>query len=99
MLESNGIEERIRSVMKTKNITVLSVLMAFIIVAGTIIIFFTASAVADDTLINNNTVAKKPDYSINEQGQTYGHGPYPNGPTQEPDLIRTEGENGVSGYV
>jgi len=37
MLESNGIEERIRSVMKTKNITVLSVLMAFIIVAGTII--------------------------------------------------------------
>jgi uncharacterized protein involved in response to NO len=58
MLESNGIEERIRSVMKTKNITVLSVLMAFIIVAGTIIIFFTASAVADDTLINNNTVAK-----------------------------------------
>ncbi|QOS99809.1 hypothetical protein JNUCC42_03260 [Brevibacterium sp. JNUCC-42] len=42
---------------------------------------------------------KPPHYPVNEQGQTYDHGPYPYGPTQEPDLIKAEGENGVVGYV
>ncbi|QNR65163.1 hypothetical protein IAQ67_14700 [Paenibacillus peoriae] len=38
-------------------------------------------------------------YSVNKQGQTYGHGPYPSGTQQEPDLVKAEGENGVTGYV
>ncbi|MBY0083613.1 MULTISPECIES: hypothetical protein [Brevibacillus] len=40
-----------------------------------------------------------PNYPINEQGQTYGEGPYPVGTTQVPDLISATGENGVNGYV
>lgn len=40
-----------------------------------------------------------PNYPINEQGQTYGQGPYPAGTTQVPDLISATGENGVNGYV
>lgn len=98
----NAIEERITSIMKTKKITVLSVLMAFIIVAGTITVFSTASAVAEDSLTNNPTAAAEivPDYPVNEQGQTYGSLPYfENKPVKEPDLISAEGENGIIGYV
>ncbi|MFD0716970.1 hypothetical protein [Paenibacillus sp. GCM10027626] len=40
-----------------------------------------------------------PSYSVNKNGQTYGHGPYPAGEAQEPDLIRAQGENGVVGYI
>ncbi|MFF2531522.1 hypothetical protein ACFVS2_21680 [Brevibacillus sp. NPDC058079] len=40
-----------------------------------------------------------PNYPINDQGQTYGQGPYPVGTTQVPDLISATGENGVNGYV
>jgi bla regulator protein BlaR1 len=50
----NAIEERITSIMKTKKITVLSVLTAFILVAGTITVFSTASAVAEDSLTNTH---------------------------------------------
>ena len=28
-----------------------------------------------------------PDYQVNEQGQTFGHGPFPAGPEKEPDLF------------
>ncbi|BFH12032.1 hypothetical protein WJ0W_000274 [Paenibacillus melissococcoides] len=42
---------------------------------------------------------KVPNYPVNEQRQTYGYGPYPYGPTQEPELIKAERENGVVGYV
>ncbi|MED2011383.1 hypothetical protein P4V39_25325 [Brevibacillus borstelensis] len=48
-------------------------------------------------------IVEKPDtlasYPVNEQGQTYGKGPYPPGPAQEPDLIQAQGENGVKGFV
>ncbi|MDQ8739175.1 hypothetical protein [Paenibacillus sp. LHD-38] len=40
-----------------------------------------------------------PDYPVNEQGQTYGNGPFPPGPVQEPDLIGAEGVDGTMGYV
>ncbi|WP_144940629.1 hypothetical protein [Paenibacillus sp. 32O-W] len=40
-----------------------------------------------------------PDYSENEQGDKIGHGPFAPGPSQEPDLIRAEGGDGVVGYV
>lgn len=33
---------------------------------------------------------KVPNYPVNEQRQTYGYGPYPYGPTQEPELIKAE---------
>lgn len=39
------------------------------------------------------------DYRTNEQGMTYGHGPYPTGLSQEPDLIQAVGEDGIVGYV
>ncbi|MGO4699428.1 hypothetical protein AB4Z50_34880 [Paenibacillus sp. 2TAB26] len=38
-------------------------------------------------------------YPTNDQGQTYGHGPFPEGVNQGPDLIKAEGKNGVVGYV
>ena len=40
-----------------------------------------------------------PQYSVNENGQTYGEGPFPAGKDQEPDLIKAIGENGVVGYI
>ena len=40
-----------------------------------------------------------PRYSVNENGQTYGEGPFPAGKDQEPDLIKAIGENGVVGYI
>lgn len=40
-----------------------------------------------------------PNYPVNEQGETYGHGPFPAGRDLGPDLIKAEGENGVIGYV
>ncbi|GLX66053.1 hypothetical protein MU1_03970 [Paenibacillus glycanilyticus] len=51
-------------------------------------------------MITKETWAKynalKSDYQTNEQGETYGHGPFTG---VEPDLIKAEGENGVVGYV
>lgn len=40
-----------------------------------------------------------PNYPVNERGQTYGNGPYPAGPDQEPDLIAAVGVDGTMGYV
>ncbi|GIP37022.1 hypothetical protein J31TS4_03020 [Paenibacillus sp. J31TS4] len=50
---------------------------------------------------NTRTISDKEvvNYPVNEQGQTYGQGPYPPGPSKEPDLIKAVGENGVVGYV
>lgn len=97
----NAIEERITSIMKTKKITALSVLIAFILVAVIATISATVSPVKANSSDNNiaAVIEKAPNYSVNEQGQTYGKGPYPAGPSQEPDLIRAVGENGVVGYV
>lgn len=98
----NPIEERIVSIMKTKKNTVLTVLMAFIVIAATLASFSTVSADEENSLTNNATVVAKkvPNYSINEQGQTYGPLPYfENEQVKEPDLIRMEGENGVIGYI
>ncbi|CCC86299.1 hypothetical protein PPM_p0149 (plasmid) [Paenibacillus polymyxa M1] len=47
----------------------------------------------------SNVDENLPNYSINKEGQTYGHGPYPSGSKHGPDLIKAEGENGVIGYV
>ena len=95
----NSIEERITAIMKIKKITVLSVVMAFILVAGIITVSATASVAEMDSSTNNITaVAEKVSgYLVNEQGQTYGA--YPYGSTEEPDLILTDGENGMVGYV
>ena len=38
-------------------------------------------------------------YPINEQGQTYGEGPFLPGKTKEPDLVKAENEDGVVGYI
>lgn len=38
-------------------------------------------------------------YPVNEQGQTYGEGPFKPGIGQEPDLIKAVDEKGVEGYV
>ncbi|MGK5654658.1 hypothetical protein [Brevibacillus formosus] len=38
-------------------------------------------------------------FSVNEQGQTYGRVPYTAESTLEPDLMEAEGENGVVGYI
>ncbi|MBU5442749.1 hypothetical protein [Paenibacillus sp. MSJ-34] len=42
---------------------------------------------------------KVPNYEVNDQGQTYGQGPFEPGVSQEPDLIKVVGDNGVKGYV
>lgn len=94
----NAIEERIIAIMKIPKITVLSVVMAFVFVFGITTVSVAISATNEDLL---TTEAKETgtDYPVNEQGQTYGHGPYLSGTVQEPDLILAEGENGVVGYV
>lgn len=40
-----------------------------------------------------------PSYAVNENGQTYGEGPFTAGKDQEPDLIKAVGEHGVVGYI
>lgn len=71
--------------MKKKNITVLGAISVLTIIGIPTVLTLNA----DST----------PNYPINEQGQTYGRAPFPPGPTQEPDLIKATGENGVEGYV
>lgn len=83
---------------------IVRLLVGFILVVGTIAVFPKAPAVAGDSSANNANKAiaaaeKNFDYLVNEQGQTYGHGPYPSGQTRELDLIKAEGENGIVGYV
>lgn len=63
-------------------------------------IFFTISDTTVDSSTNRiNPIEKKPNYPVNEQGQTYGNAPFPAGPANEPDLILAEGENEVVGFV
>lgn len=45
------------------------------------------------------TPTKEAVYPINEQGQTYGEGPFLPGKTKEPDLVKAENEDGVVGYI
>jgi hypothetical protein len=40
-----------------------------------------------------------PSYAVNENGQTYGEGPFQAGKDQEPDLIKAVGEHGEEGYI
>ncbi|MED1788154.1 hypothetical protein P4V47_11755 [Brevibacillus laterosporus] len=87
--------------MKMKKNYLVGVILTLAVVIAIPNVFATDSAGKAGSSTNGITAVeeKVPHYPVNEQGQTYGHGPYPYGPTQEPDLIRAEGENGVVGYV
>ncbi|MEK4297384.1 hypothetical protein BSK63_17345 [Paenibacillus odorifer] len=65
--------------------------MVFVVLVGGTSLFISRN--------NNEADSLSPNYLINDQGQTYGHGPYPSGISQEPELIRAVGENGTIGYV
>lgn len=99
----NAIEERIIAIMKTKKITFINLVLASVIIAGTITLFAATSAKADtlaeNTLQSKDAKLNNSDYSVNEQGQTYGSETYPPGVKKEPDLIGAIGTNGTQGYV
>jgi hypothetical protein len=88
--------------MKTKKNSLVGVILALALV---VIIISTVNSPNLDAEANHSTNSntavevKAPNYPVNKQGQTYGHGPYPSGAPQEPDLVKAEGENGVTGYV
>jgi hypothetical protein len=71
------------------------------IVVFSVLVFVTGIALYSELGLNypNNYGTDVPNYTVNEQGQTYGNGPFPAGTEQEPELIKAEGENGVIGYV
>lgn len=87
--------------MKMKRKSLIAVTFAIALMIGIPTAFIINSAVQTDSSMKSITAVerKAPVYSVNEQGQTYGQAPYPEGPEQEPDLILTEGENGVIGYA
>lgn len=99
----NAIEERIIAIMKTKKITFISLALTTMITAGALTLFAATSAKADSPAINmvqsKENELNKQDYSINEQGQTYGRGTYPSGVKIEPDLVGAVGTNSTQGYV
>ncbi|SEB27645.1 hypothetical protein [Paenibacillus sp. 276b] len=49
--------------------------------------------------IETPTESEEAVYPTNEQGQTYGEGPFLPGKTKEPDLIKAENEDGLVGYI
>ncbi len=92
------IEERIVSIMRMKKNSLAGAILAVSLVVGIPTLFATNSALKANLSPNNITpVVEKvvPVNPVYEQGQTYGHGPYFSGPTQEPDLMGAKGENGV----
>ncbi|WP_028608384.1 hypothetical protein [Paenibacillus harenae] len=79
-----------------KHKSILGVFFGLALIASTVY----ASDSTKPSLNNVHEVEKSiPDYPTNEQGQTFGSGPFPAGEVKEPDLIMAEGENGVVGYV
>ncbi len=99
----NAIEERIISIMKTKKLTFISLVLAIVITAGTITLFAATSVEADapaeNTVSLKETEINNPNYSVSNQGQNYGNGPYPSGFKEESDMVEVVGANGVKGYV
>ncbi|MBW5468500.1 hypothetical protein GPJ61_11595 [Brevibacillus formosus] len=75
--------------MKKKNFIVIGAILALTTIATPTVFTINHAANTDSP----------PNYPVNEQGQTFGSGPFPEGPSQEPDLIEAKGENGVEGYV
>ncbi|TQK74277.1 hypothetical protein FB479_102920 [Brevibacillus sp. AG162] len=75
--------------MKKKNIIVIGAILAITTIATPTVF-----------IINHASNIDSPsNYPVNEQGQSFGAGPFPEGASQEPDLIKAEGEKGVEGYV
>lgn len=98
----HAIEERIIAIMKTKKFTFISLALTVMITAGTIILFAATSAKAvtpAEIEVLKETELNNPDYSVNEQGETYSDAPYGTGTIQESDLVEAVGTNGVQGYV
>ncbi|MCM3471745.1 MULTISPECIES: hypothetical protein [Brevibacillus] len=87
--------------MKMKIKSFVGVIFSIALIIGIPTLVTKNSSVEATSLANSIPVVEEqvPDYPVNAEGQTYGHGPYPYGPTREPSLIRTIGENGVVGYV
>ncbi len=84
--------------MKKKIIAVIGLGLVAVIYITTVYITDTKlSAKLPERLSEANL--EDPRYSVNENGQTYGEGPFPAGKDQEPDLIKAIGENGVAGYI
>lgn len=98
----NAIEERIIAIMQTKKFTFISLALTVMITVGTIILFAATSAKAvtpAEIEVSKETESNNPDYSVNEQGETYSDAPYGTGTMQELDLVEAVGTNGVQGYV
>lgn len=85
--------------MKIKKNTVLCMVMAFVLLVGSMTVFAASFFMGSKEPTNDmgEIAEKTPDYPINENGQTYGA--YPYGATVEPDLVLADGENGVTGYI
>jgi hypothetical protein len=83
--------------MKTCNISYFKLIFSFISTVGIITIFsLSFIAFGKESTNIKTSLNEVPSYSVNEMGQTYGT---PQEVSQEPDLIKTENENGIIGYV
>lgn len=94
----NTIEERLVSIMKIKKNTLVTKILS------TTLLLSIATLYTTDTLYNTDFYSvlssqSSFQYQVNETGQTFGQGPYLEGPTQEPELIKARGVNGEIGYL
>ncbi|MCL2044756.1 MAG: hypothetical protein FWG88_00025 [Oscillospiraceae bacterium] len=88
--------------MRFKKNIVLCLCLLLGIVIGTGAVYSTfviRSGLYYDSDYNKEQKVKKPDYAINDNGETYGSVVLADLPDDEPDLIAVLGDNGNRGYV
>ena len=97
----NAIEERINAIMKTKKFSVLTAVIAVLLVVGTTTVFASSALTgkSNNDSQDNNRFDPNYVYETNENGQTYGPAMYAPSPDKEPDLIQAESLDGKVGYV
>ena len=97
----NAIEERINAIMKAKKMSILTIVIAVILVVGATTVFASSALTGNSNgdIQDNNRFDPNHVYETNENGQTYGSAMYAPSPDKEPDLILAESIDGIEGYI